>query len=283
MICREAVGRAGIRARSTPQSILQTLPSCCVHSKICSGYFKDFSNRWKVKVKWVQSAGCHDSEHRNRGSRKLSCKNTVWEDSAICQVWVGEKLFRALQDAQLRSVPEFAIDFRLCKKWKLPAICVKGLLRVHKEKRSLRQSLNMPWSQSGLSTSKRSLILPTRRSCSAGTVCDTPLGHSDGFTSTNLYVLWWWHLLNTPENKVRATLHHVVPDEPDGEMYLQMIQLESALNSSNYISKLKHSIELKTKGTFMVLPSNELLQILECVQANFLNSCVFKCISSLFV
>lgn len=98
------------------------------------GLLQRFSNRWKVKAKGVQSADCHDSENRSRGSRKLSCQNTTWEDSAICQVWVGEELFRALQDAQLHSVPEFAIDFGLCKKWKLPAICVKGLLRVHKEK-----------------------------------------------------------------------------------------------------------------------------------------------------
>lgn len=145
-----------------------------------------FFNRWKVEAKWIQSADCHSSENRSRGSRKLSCKNTMWEDSAICQGWVGEKLFRALQDAQLHSVPEFAIDLGLCKKLKLPATCVKGLLRVHKEKRSLRQSLNLPWSQSGLCTSKSSFILPTQRICSAGAVCDTPLGHRDGFTSTNL-------------------------------------------------------------------------------------------------
>lgn len=120
-------------ACSSPQSTLQTLPSCCVHSRIYSGCYKDFFNRWKVKAKWVQSADCHDSEHRTRGSRKLSCKNTVREDSTPCQVWVGEK-FRALQDAQLCSVPEFAIDFGLCKKLKPPAISVKGLLRVHKRR-----------------------------------------------------------------------------------------------------------------------------------------------------
>lgn len=108
-----------------------------------------FFNRWKVEAKWIRSADCHSSENRSRGSRKLSCKNTMWEDSAICQGWVGEKLFRALQDAQLHSVPEFAIDFGLCKKLKLPATCVKGLLRVHKEKSQAKSERAMipVWTQ----------------------------------------------------------------------------------------------------------------------------------------
>lgn len=216
------MGRAGIQACSSPQSILQTLPSRCVHSKFYSGYYKDILTGEKLNLKWVQSADCHDSENRNRGSRKLSCENMMWEDFAVCQGWVGEKLFRALQDAQLHCMPEFAIDFGLCRRRKLPAIWVKDLLRVYK-KRSLRQSLNVPWSQSGLSTFKRSFIPPTERICSAGTVCDTPLGHNDGFTSTNFYVLWSWHQLGTSENKSKSSSALVPEEELDGETYLQMI------------------------------------------------------------
>lgn len=70
-------------------------------------------------------------------------------------------------------------------------------------------------------------------------------------------------------------------EEFNGEPVLK--RSEGELKPSNCISKLRHSMELKTEGTFTALPSNELLQILECVQANFLSSYIFKCIPSLFV
>lgn len=152
-------------------------------------------NGWEVKARWVQSADCHDIDNRNRGSRKISCKNMMWEDFAVCQGWVGEKLFRALWDAQLCCVPKFVIDFWFCKKRKLPAIWVKSLLREHKEKRSLGQSLKKIWKCQDPNLDSAPLkdpsSLPPRkvqRICSAETVFDTSLGHNGGFTCTNLSV-----------------------------------------------------------------------------------------------
>lgn len=145
-------------------------------------------NNWKLPARRVQSADCRDTDNRNRGSRNISCKNRMWEDFAICQGWVGEKLFRALRDAQLCCMSQIAIDFWFCKKRKLLAIWVKGLLREHRKSQvESKEGMKVPWSQPGLS--KDPWLLPPRKVqwiCSAGTVFDAPSGHNDGFTHTNL-------------------------------------------------------------------------------------------------
>lgn len=152
-------------------------------------------NRWKVKAKWVQSADCHDIDNNNRGSRKISCKNMVWEDFAICQGWVGEKLFRALRDAQLCCMPKFVIDFWFCRNRKPRAMWAKGLWREHKEKRNLGQSLRKVWKCHDPNLDSALLKDPSslppgkiQRICSAETVFDTPPGHNNGFTPTSLSV-----------------------------------------------------------------------------------------------
>lgn len=55
-------------------------------------------NRWKVKARWVQSADCHDTDNRNRGSRKISCKDMMWEDFDICQKAEWEKSYSGLSE-----------------------------------------------------------------------------------------------------------------------------------------------------------------------------------------
>lgn len=141
MICREAVGRAGIPACSTPQSILQTLPSCCVHSRIYSGYHKGFSTGEKLKLNEskvqtvttvkTEPEGQGNSPVRTQGEKTLPYAKSEWERSS--------GLSKMLNFALCPSLLEILDYVR-----KLPAIYVKGLSRVHKEKRSLRQILNTP-------------------------------------------------------------------------------------------------------------------------------------------
>lgn len=124
-------------------------------------------NRWEVKARRVQSTDYHDIDNRNRRSRKISCKNTMWEDFAVCQGWVGEKLFRALRDAQLHCMPKFVIFFWFCKKRKTTSYMSKrSVKRTQGEEKSWAESnegLKVPWSQSGLSTFERSFIPPTQK------------------------------------------------------------------------------------------------------------------------
>lgn len=87
-------------------------------------------NRWKVEVKWVPCVDCHNIYKRNRGSRKSSCKNMMWEDFAICQGWEGEKLFRALRDVPLHCMPKFVADFCSCKRRKPPAMSTSSVKRT---------------------------------------------------------------------------------------------------------------------------------------------------------
>lgn len=104
-------------------------------------------NNWKLPARRVQSADCRDTDNRNRGSRNTSCKNRMREDFAICHGWVGEKLFRALRDAQLCCMSQIAIDFWFCKKRKLLAIWIKGLLREHsKSQVESKEGMKVPWS-----------------------------------------------------------------------------------------------------------------------------------------
>ena len=164
-------------------------------------------NRWKVKARRVQSADCHDTDNRKRGSRKISCKNMMWEDFAICQGWVGEKPLRALRDAQLHCMPKFVTDCWCSKKRKLPAIWVKALFREHK-KRSLGHSLKkiweVPWSQSRLSIFKRSFVPPTQQGpqdpLSWNSVWYTIRAQWWLYTHKPFCILWLWHQLGAKIN-----------------------------------------------------------------------------------
>lgn len=99
-------------------------------------------NRWKVNESKVQTVVTLTAETEGQGESRV---RTWSEKTAVCQDWVGEKLFGALRDAQLCCMSEFVTDFWFCKKRKLLAIWVKGLVREHKEKGSLGQSLKKVW------------------------------------------------------------------------------------------------------------------------------------------
>lgn len=85
------MGRAGIRDRSTPQSILQTLPSSCECSRIYSGYYKDFLTGEKLKLNEskvqtvttvkTETQGQENSPVRTRCEKTLPYAKSEWERS----------------------------------------------------------------------------------------------------------------------------------------------------------------------------------------------------------
>lgn len=136
---------------------------------------------------------------RKRGSRKISFKNRMCEDFAVCQGWVGEKLFRAFQDAQLLWMPKSVVDFWFCKKKKK-----KRKLPVWRD-----PAYPGTWGYSNLFITK-GLILSLMRNEVVNPMSLLKVGSNIWFNLVpeQLFKSYQYHLW-----KVIPTLHRVVPEE----------------------------------------------------------------------